>query len=597
VVIVAATPEIAARIPREPARGTFASNAQGRIYGFTTFGDYFTPRQLVALTTFSDLVGEARTRVLRDAIAAGLRDDATPLAEGGTGAMAYADAVVTYLGMAVSRLSDISNTLCTWENTKTQVRHLFTRQAIPMVWDFAEPNVFSKSAGDYGISLGNLIKALETTPASGGSTADQVDAVNALRDLDAPLVCTDPPYYDNIGYADLSDFFYVWLRRSLGDVYPSLFGTLLTPKAAELIATPYRFDGSKEKAQAFFEHGLGEVFEGMRAKGNADYPTTIFYAFKQSESDDNDEPMTKGTAPTASTGWETMLSGLLHAGFQINGTWPMRSELSNRMLASGTNALASCIVLVCRPRPDAAPIVERREFRNALRDELPDALKKLQHGNIAPVDLAQAAIGPGMAIFSRYQQVLESDGSSMRVRTALQLINQALDEVLAEQEGDYDPETRWAVAWYEQYGIDDGPYGSAETLSRAKDASVDGLVASGVVKAGQGKVRLLRRDELPLEWDPATDKRLTVWQVAQYLIRTLENDGEDAAAALLARCGAQGDVARELSYRLYVSSERKGWTQEAFSYNGLVIAWPDLTTKMRQQQDQPRDEQTALPLV
>jgi len=385
------------------------------------------------------------------------------------------------------------------------------------------------------------------------------------------VISTDPPYYDNIGYADLSDFFYVWLRYSLRSIYPNIFGTLLVPKTQELIAAPYRFDGSKQKAQEFFEQGLGKVFVNMCSQAHSDYPVTVYYAFKQSESEGGD---TSGSnSAVASTGWETMLTALTTAGFTITGTWPMRSEMGNRMIASGTNALASSIVLVCRPRASDAPGTTRRDFLNALRHELPGALKQLQQGSIAPVDLAQATIGPGMAIFSRYDRVMEADGSPMRVRTALQLINQALDEVLAEQEGEFDVDTRWAIAWFEQFGMGEGPYGVAEILSKAKNTSIAGLVEAGLLAAHAGKVRLLSRSELPADWNPATDKRLTVWDVTQHLIRALELYGENGAAALLVRMPAMGEVARDLAYRLFTLCERKGWAQEAIAYNSLATAW------------------------
>ncbi|MGH7494022.1 MAG: DUF1156 domain-containing protein, partial [bacterium] len=465
---------IRSRIPTEPARGTFAGNAQGRIYGFKTFADYFTLRQLVALTTFSDLVSEAREHVRRDAVAAGLANDSVLLNDDGTGAQAYTDAVATYLAMGVSRLSDICNALCRWESSKTQVRNLFARQAIPMVWDFAEPNVFAKAAGDFGVSLGNLTKVVAVTYSHVSGRSEQMDATSAINPIELPIFSTDPPYYDNIGYADLSDFFYVWLRRSLNAVYPDLFSTVLVPKSQELIATPYRFDGSREKAQRFFEDGLGHAFVLMRKVQHQNYPFTVYYAFKQSESDEDAEENENGESNVASTGWETMLEGLLKANFSVTGTWPMRSELSNRPVASGTNALASSIVLVCRSRSENALPATRREFLAALKRELPPALKQLQQGAIAPVDLAQATIGPGMAVFSRYSQVLEADGSPMRVRTALALINQALDEFLAEQEGEFDSDTRWALAWFEQHGHQEGPFGEAETLSRAKNTSING---------------------------------------------------------------------------------------------------------------------------
>jgi putative DNA methylase len=415
----------------------------------------------------------------------------------------------------------------------------------------------------------------------GGETLQRIEQLDAVAALDTPDVCisTDPPYYDNIGYADLSDFFYVWLRRSLVGVYPSLFATLLTPKTQELIASPYRHDGSKDKAQAFFEDGLGKAFARMQQVQNADYPLTVYYAFKQAESDEDDAEGEPGSVvpATASTGWETMLAGLIRAGFSIHGTWPMRTERSVRSVGLGTNALASSIVLVCRPRPKDAQLATRKQFIIALRRELPEALRNLQHGNIAPVDLAQAAIGPGMAVFTRYTKVMETDGSPMNVRTALGLINQALDEVLAEQEGEFDADTRWATAWFEQHAHNDGPYGEAETLSKAKNVGIAGLVTAGILQSRAGKVRLLRRDELPDDWDPAADDRLTVWEATQHLIRALDQEGESGAAALLHRLSGLGETARDLAYRLYTLCERKKWADEALAYNGLVIAWPELT--------------------
>jgi putative DNA methylase len=559
-------------------------------YGMRTFGDLFTPRQLVALTTFSDLVREVHQRVLADATAADLPDDARSLHTGGCGALAYADAVATYLGMAVSRLSDICNALCMWENTKTQVRHLFTRQAIPMLWDFAEPNVFADAAGDFGVSLGNLIKALEATPAKGQSVVKQQDATASMNSVSHPLISTDPPYYDNIGYADLSDFFYIWLRRSLAGIYPKLFSTMLVPKKQELVATPYRFEGNKHKAQEFFEHGLGEAFERMRVAQHPSYPLTVYYAFKQAESEieqgdvsdeeeDRSKKKSKNREMIASTGWETMLEGLIRAGFTITGTWPMRTEMMNRSVGQGTNALASSIVLVCRPRSIDAPVATRREFLMALRKELPEALRNLQHGSIAPVDLAQASIGPGMSIYSRYSQVVESDGTSLRVRTALQMINQELDAALAEQEGEYDRETRWAIAWFEQYGMQEGEYGIAETLSKAKNMSVDRLEHIGLVVSKAGKVRLKRREELPQEWT-ASDS--TVWEVAQRMIYALlegkgEGGGEIGTANILRQALSLSESVRDLLYRLYTVCERKGWAQEALAYNALVTSWTQIT--------------------
>ena len=536
------------------------------LYGISTYGDLFTPRQLVALTTFADLVGEAMERVRQDALAAGLPDDETPLREGGTGARAYAEAVGVYLGLALSRLSDIQNSLCAWENTKTQVRHLFTRQAVPMLWDFGENNVFGDAAGDYMVSLENMLRALEKVPCVEVGQSNQADASTQTVSINK-IVSTDPPYYDNIGYADLSDFFYVWLRRSLRSVFPDLFATVAVPKAEELVATPYRH-GSREKAEKFFLEGMTKALARLAEQAHPAFPVTIYYAFKQSESEGNGE--------ARRTGWETFLEAVIRAGFSITGTWPMRTELSNRMVGKDTNALSSSIVLVCRKRPENAPTATRREFLSALKEELPKALRLLQAGNIAPVDLAQAAIGPGMAVYTRYAKVLDAEGNPVTVREALALINQVLDEALAEQEGDFDPDTRWALAWFEQFGFGEGEFGVAETLSKAKNTSVEGLVEAGILESRRGKVRLLKPEELPGDWDPVRDGRFTYWEAVHQLVRRLETGGEMAAADLLAKLGSRGDTARELAYRLYALCERKGWSKEALSYNALVQSWPEI---------------------
>ena len=570
--------------PDAPSRGTWASNAQGRRYGFRTFGDYFTPRQLVALTTFSDLVTEAIERVERDTANADLPNDGQPLRDGGVGATAYAEAVGVYLGIALSRLSDICNALCSWEVTKTQVRHLFTRQAIPMLWDFGENNVFGDAAGDYMVSLRNMAKALDKMPAHGLGAVRQ-DIAQAQSVGTDKLVSTDPPYYDNISYADLSDFFYVWLRRSLISTFPELFATLAVPKAEELVATPHRH-GNKGKADTFFLSGMTDAMRRLAEQAHPGFPVTIYYAFKQSE--------TKGETGTASTGWETFLAAVIQSGFSVTGTWPMRTELSNRMIGAGTNALASSIVLVCRQRPATAPMATRREFVAALRAELPTALAHLQSGNIAPVDLAQAAIGPGMAVFTRYAKVLDAEGKSVSVREALVLINQLLDEVLAEQEGDFDADSRWALAWFEQQGFDEGEYGVAETLSKAKNTSIAGIVEGGILASSAGKVRLLRPDELADDWDPTTDDRLTVWEAVHHLIRALETGGEPEAARVEAQLGAKADIARELAYRLYTICERKHRAAEALSYNSLVQSWPEIADLARKERQERPLEQGGL---
>lgn len=544
-------------------------------YGLTRFSDLFTARQLVALTTFADLVGEARTRVLEHAKAFGLPDDGIRLADGGATASAYADAVATYLAFALSKMADRGSTICTWFTERDSTRNTFARQAIPMTWDFAELNTLLDGTGSFAGAAVWTAESLDGVAAGGSvGSVKQLDAAASVDGVISPLVSTDPPYYDNIGYADLSDFFYVWLRRSLDGVYPELFATLLTPKAAELIATPYRFGGDKRKAETHFETGLGRAFERIREASNPEYPITVYYAFKQSESEGDAD---SGSA-TASTGWETMLEGLLGAGLSIVGTWPMRSELSNRMIASGTNALASSIVLVCRRRQVDAGVTTRSDFVAALRGELPGALRTLQHGNIAPVDLAQASIGPGMAIFSRYAKVLEADGSPVKVRSALALINQVLDEVVSEQEGEFDADTRFAITWFSQYGFDPGKAGEADVLARARNTSVSGLVTAGIARVFGDKVQLLARGALDPTWDPATDRRPTVWEATQHLVRRYFDEGsEQSAADLLAKLGGLGETARDLAYRLYLLCERKGWADEARAYNGLVIAWPEIS--------------------
>jgi putative DNA methylase len=518
-------------------------------YGMTKHRDLFTPRQLVAVTTFSDLVGEARERVV---------------AQGGD--EAYADAIATYLAFAVDKCADYWSTIATWQPGGF-IAHMFARQAIPMTWDYAEANVFSDSTANVSAAVEWVVRVLEMHHATGHGLAKQLDATAAVDGVSNPLVCTDPPYYDNVPYADLSDFFYAWLRRSLGTAYSDLFSTLLTPKAQELVADAFRFGGSRGAARDFFEQGMARFFALTRARADPRYPTTLFYAFKQAESEDG---------ATASTGWDTMLTGLVTSGFTVTGTWPMRSERTGRMRDIGSNALASSIVLVCRPRPADAPIATRRELVAALRAELPQALRQLQHGNVAPVDLAQAAIGPGMAVFSRYAKVLEADGSPMTVRSALALINQTLDEILAEQEGDFDADTRFAVTWFEEVGTAEGEYGRADVLARAKNTAVAGMERAGILVSRAGKVRLLRREELGDGWDPAADVRVTVWETTQHLIKRLEEGGEDAAAELLRRVGGLGEAARELAYRLYTVCERKGWAQEALGYNALVVAWPEI---------------------
>jgi putative DNA methylase len=531
------------------------------LYGMPNYGDIFTPRQLVALTTFSDMVTEARERVRHDALAAGLPDDDQPLAEGGTGAQAYADAVAVYLAFAQSKACNRNTSLCLWEHRMDRLVATFGRQALPMVWDFAETNPLAGAGGDIFGCVQSVCEVIEKQFSSGHTgEVFQADAVTQNLTTEK-IVSTDPPYYDNIGYADLSDFFYIWLRRSLKPVFPNIFTTLAVPKDEELVATPYRH-GSKEKAETFFLKGMTQAMHRLARQSHPSFPVSIYYAFKQSENNE--------ATGTTSTGWETFLAAIICAGFSISGTWPMRTEQPKGLRAFEQNALASSIILVCRKRPDDAPTATRREFLAALRAELPGALKHLQRGNIAPVDLAQAAIGPGMGVFTRYARVLDAAGQAMSVREALALINQTLDEVLAEQEGDFDAETRWAVAWFEQMGFNDGPFGDAETLSKAKNTSVEGMVEAGLLLSKAGKVRLLRPAELSDKAGGA------VWLNTHRLIQALEQGGETAAAAHAAALGSQADSARELAYRLYTVCERKKRAAEALAYNGLVQSWPEI---------------------
>lgn len=539
------------------------------LYGLKTYGDLFTARQLVALTTFSDLVQQARERVKADAIAAGLPDDGRALAHVGAGATAYADAVGVYLAFAISKLADRGSSICTWFTERDSTRNTFARQSIPMTWDYAELNTLLGGTGSFVGAVGWTAESIEGVAAGYGSNfgvSNQIDAAMQTDSADK-VISTDPPYYDNIGYADLSDFFYVWLRRSLRTIFPDLFATLAVPKAEELVATPYRH-GSKEKAETFFLDGMTKAMHRLAEQAHPAFPVTIYYAFKQAESNAGDG--------TTNTGWDTFLAAVIEAGFAISGTWPMRTELSNRMIGSGTNALASSIVLVCRQRSTTAPTATRRDFVAALKAELPQALAHLQAGNIAPVDLAQAAIGPGMAVYTRYAKVLDAEGKPIPVRAALALINQTLDEALAEQEGDFDADTRWALTWFDQTGFAEGDFGVAEQLSKSKNTAVNGLVEAGIVVSKAGKVRLLKPAELPTDWNPTTDARLTVWESVHQLIRVLEAGGEPAAATLVAGLGSRAETARELCYRLYTLCERKKRANEAMAYNGLVQSWPEI---------------------
>lgn len=578
-------------------------------YGLTTYGDLFTPRQLVALTTFSDLVGEARERCYRDAIANGEwrresdeREDSSEfhsspftlhhsqseelgLEAGGSGAKAYAEAVAVYLGMGVSRVSDSGSSLTTWAAPRDSLRTTFGRQALPMVWDYAEANPIELSAGSFYGALEWVSKAILSFPGEqSGGFAEQSDAQTQTISRNK-FVSTDPPYYDNIGYADLSDFFYVWLRKSLKDSLPSLFSTIAVPKAEELVATPYRH-GDKLKAEAFFLDGMTSAMQRLADLAHPSAPISIYYAFKQSETSDD--------AGTLSPGWVTFLGAVHQAGMQLCGTWPMRTERQGRSIGVGTNSLASSIILVCRPRPSDSPTTSRREFQRELNRVLPEALDAMTriekseerivksemrsdsslhpspftfHTSIAPVDLSQAIIGPGMAVFSKYSAVLEADGTPMSVRTALQLINRFLAE------DDFDADTQFCLHWFDQYGWQVGPFGEADTLARAKGTSVDGVKQAGVIESGGGKVRLLKWAEYRGDWDPQNDPRIPVWEALHQLILSLRREGETRTGELLALVAGKAESIRQLAYRLYTLCERKNWAEDARAYNELITSW------------------------
>jgi putative DNA methylase len=541
-------------------------------YGLATWGHLFSDRQILALLCVGDAIKEAASEVAADAESSGLRGD---------DARRYAETVITFLALAADRCADFNNCLCRWSPSNQKVMNLFGKQALPMVFDFAEANFLGSSVGSWTTCseyVADCVEVIEAGILRPGS-ARPFDAAAEQVDGDSLLISTDPPYYNNISYAVLSDFFYVWLRRCIGYLYPELFGTVLTPKMPELIAAANRFGGDQQQAKQHFEKGFQHAFSSLRRKMDLRFPLTVYYAFKQDDEDSGAGEETDGGATVdLTTGWETLLEALISSSFQITATWPVRASQKWRMVSMGTNALASYIVLACRPRRADAPQTDRRSFAAELKRDLPAALKHLQQGNIAPVDFAQAAIGPGMAIYSRYSCVLESSGNAMEVRTALSLINQTLTEVLSEQEDEFDPDTRWAISWFEQHGFAEGNFGNAELLSKAKVTSVAGLQQAGLIHSKAGKVRLLRPDELSPHWNPATDKRLTIWEMTHHLLRLYfhEKAGDMATADLLSKFVRSSDMARDLAYRLFNVCEKRKWSQEAQAYNALVLGWPEI---------------------
>lgn len=536
-------------------------------YGLTTFGDLFTDRQLVALNTFSQLVHEVRVQIESDARNACLGSDIGHLRDGGNGAKAYAEAISVYLAFAIDRLADAGSSIATWSSSGF-VRFTFARQSIPMTWDFAECNVLSDSTGNFMGAVDWVWKALLGFGPNSIGIEIQHDAQNVILPKGA-VVSTDPPYYDNIGYADLSDYFYVWLRRNVKDVFPLLSGTIAVPKAEELVATPYRH-GGKANAETHFLSGMTAAISSLAAQTSSSFPATIYYAFKQSEIEQDG---------LSSTGWATFLQAVISAGYAIVGTWPVRTERAARTIAVGTNALANSVVLVCRKKEATAEVITRAEFIRTLKRELPPAIAELQAANIAPADMPQSAIGPGMGVFSRYNAVLESDDKPMSVKAALQLINKELDEYLGGIQGEFDSDTRFAITWFEQNGDGAGEYGTANNIAQARGISVESVKHAGIVESAAGKVRILKREELDPDWDPSADAHLTVWECCQHLIRKLETEGEYEAATLLKRIGpAKADAVKDLAYCLYdICSNKRKDAKEATSYNALIAVWTELT--------------------
>ncbi|RRH89512.1 DUF1156 domain-containing protein [Mesorhizobium tamadayense] len=557
-------------------------------YGLSSWGHLFTDRQILALLTASDLIQEIGSQIRADAERAGLQE---------TDAIRYEQVVRTFLALAADRCADFNNSLCRWSPSNQKVMNLFGKQAIPMVFDFAEANFLGSSVGawktcsDY---VADCVEVISVGEARVGE-AKQLDAAAEQNGAELILVSTDPPYYNNISYAVLSDFFYVWLRRSIGKVYPDIFSTVLVPKLPELIAAANRFEGDALRAKQHFENGFRQAFSALRSKMDPRFPLTVYYAFKQ-EDEDAAEDAGAHNDLDLTTGWETLLEALISSGFQITATWPVRASQKWRMVSMGANALASYIVLACRPRLSSAPQISSAQFRQELSRTLPAALRHLQQGNIAPVDFAQAALGPGMAIYSRYDRILDPAGKHMSVRSAINTINQMLTEVLSEVEDEFDADTRWAIAWFEQNGFLEGDFGDAELLSKAKVTSVSGLQHAGVVLSKGGKVRLLRPLELPTDWDPENDSRLTVWEMTHHLLRLYHHQGagDEITSGLLRKLGSNSEAARDLAYRLFKVSEKKKLSQEALGYNALVLGWPEIARLARQERTVPPPTQSDM---
>ena len=571
--------------PEDIPSGTLSGKCRVNVslYGFDSITDLFTNRQLTALTTFSQLIKEAQQQAEADALEAGWKDDKTPLNKGGAGALAYSQAISVYLAFLIDKLSDYHSSLCSWHTSGEKMSHTFTRQAIAMTWNYTEGNPFSMSSGCFDSMLEWVTKCLQFFSAEAFGEAKQWNAQSdcGLRQI---MISTDPPYYDSVNYSDLSDYFYIWLRQSLRFVYPELFRTMLVSKAEELISASYRHENDKNKAKEFFEDGMLQACHQLYQYASEILPVTIYYAYKQSETKEQ-----AGQKVTSSSGWETMLSAIIKAGFAITGTWPISTELKNRLSGIETNALASSIVLVCRKRSAEASAISRRRFITELSNELKPALKELQSSQIAPVDLAQAAIGPGMAVYSKYSAVLEADGTPVSVRSALQLINQELDACLNEQSGQLDSASRFCVDIYSQYAFKELPFGEAEVLAKAKNISTDSLIKNGVIKAEKGKVCLVDRSAMELK----VSSNDCSWTICQKLAKALQEGGIVQCAQIVAT-NTKATNAKELAYRLYTIAERQGWNQDALAYNSLIMSWSQISAKADSLKKQSEAEQGTM---
>jgi len=540
------------------------------MYGMPTWGDAFSKRQLVALTTLSELVHEIRVTIEKDAVSSGMASDAIALRDNGTGAKAYAEAISIYLAFLIGQIANHSSSVCGWNSPNQQMRSTFSRQAISMSWDYAEVNVFSESSGSFRSLFDRLIKGFETL---GSTSSTSIVTQSDAQKVEYPsevVISTDPPYYDNISYSDVSDFFYSWMKPALREVYPDLFGLMATPKADELIASPDR-QGGRDAAEKFFLAGMSAAIKNMASHCRSDFPVTIYYAFKQSEIEQEG---------VSSSGWATFIEAILSSGFSVVGTWPVRTEKPGRMVAVGTNALANSVVLVCRKKVSSAEIATRADFIRALKRELPPAIAELQAASVAPADMPQSAIGPGMGVFSRYKAVLESDDSPMSVKAALQLINRELDEYLGGIQGEFDADTRFAITWFEQNGLKIGDYGTANNIATARGISVESVKHAGIVESAAGKVRILKRDELDADWEPEADTHLTVWECCQHLVRLHEKHGIGyETAVMLKKFGSdKAEAVKDLAYILYdLCANKRQDAKEATAYNALIADWSDLT--------------------